>query len=229
MKKGSVQILLAMLCVAALTSCGKVADALGLKGIALDKEEVVTTVKDVVIKNVDAKKWKIYEIRWSEKEELGNNLGNIDLAVIDAENNYYTLPITQNTSNEFIVGEVKESSIPASSRAKILYEEVIGFDMNKLDGAAIIKQIEAAKALIPAEYEFKSVAKFAIKEDVRRIGKSDHLRKVDKKQYGKQSVKFTLNALKKGEGVEMKGRQIITNYYDFNFEENEDGTIVIVD
>ena len=229
MKNISVQILLVFLCTVTLSSCSKLAGIFGMKDVAMDTEEVATAIKEAVTKNVDAKKWKIYEVRWSEGKELGNKLGSIDLAVIDAENNYYTLPITLNDDHEFVAGDVVESNIPASSRPQILYTEVAGIDVNKLDGALIVKQIEAAKALIPDDYEFKSVERYGIEQDVHRIGKMDHLLKKEEKQYGKNSITFSLNTVKKGEGAQRRGRQILTNYYQVPFVVSEDGTVKMKD
>lgn len=202
-------------------------DRLGLNDPAMDSEEAAAKVKEAVAKNIDATKWKIFEITWDEGEELGNKLGSIYLTLANKEGDYFTQKISYNKEHEFVAEEVKEPILPKRTRDQIVYEEVVGIDCNKLDGKTIVKHIEAAKALIPEEYEFKSVEYYKIKEDVNRISYTERSMKSyhkAKKQYGKQSPSIKLNVLKKGEGTKMEGRNITTNYYSFLFTMKEDGS-----
>lgn len=228
MKKLSLNILAIALLMITVVSC----DRLGLNDAAMDSEEVATKVKDAVTKNVDATKWKIYEISWSEGEKLGNKLSYIRVSLVNKDNNYATQILTLNEKHEFIAEEVKEPVIPKATRDQIVYDEVVGIDCNKLDGKLIMKHVEAAKALIPSEYEFESVESYAIEEDVHRVHKMDRLlskTNTEQKKYGKQSASLSLNVVKKGEGAKMEGRHITTNYYTLPFKVNEDGSLEIIE
>ena len=230
MRTFSISILSVCMLAVAFTSCGKLGRALGSEDVSMDSEEVAAKVKELVTKHVDASKWKIYEITWYENEELGNDLGGMKLTMINKDNKYYTQTIRQNNTKEYVVDELEEPIMPKSVRAEIMFDQVVGIDFNKLDGKLIAKQLEEAKALIPAEYEFKSVASYTIEEEVKKIGKMDKLspkKGNDDNKYGKQTVSFELNALKQGEGKEMKGRQIITNYYPISYSVQEDGSVKI--
>lgn len=221
------KLFLNVLAIALLTSTFISCDILGMNDAAMDSEEVATKVKEAVTKNVDATKWKIYEITWAEGEELGNKLSSINLTLVNKDGDYFTQKIDLNNKHEFVAEEVKEPTIPESARSKIVYDEVVGIDCSKLDGKAIVKQIEAVKTLIPAEYEFKSVKSYNIEEDVHRIDHMDKLRSnfnKKGKKYGEQSTSITLNVLKKGEGTQMEGRHITTNYYSIPFVMKEDGS-----
>ncbi len=44
---------------------------------------------------------------------------------------------------------------------------------------------------------------------------------------GKLESTFTVEATKKGEGVGLEGRNVVTNYYEFNFEVDENGELVV--
>ena len=59
-----------------MTACG----AAGIGKLAMDSEEAVTKVKDIVSSNIDTGEWKIVEIEWNEgvgdAATLENNLNN---------------------------------------------------------------------------------------------------------------------------------------------------------
>lgn len=228
MRKLTLRMLVIALLATVFASCGKMSGALGMNDIDMDKEEAVTKVKEVITKNVDATKWKIVEISWSESDKLSNSIGYINLQLVDKEGNISSQSFSLNNEHEFVANEVKESITPKVARNTLVFEEVKGIDVNKLDGQQILKQLEAAKALIPADYNFKSIESYNITEDVRRLTKMSHLSKIkDTKVYGKQNVNLKINTTKKEEGTEVKGRQIITNYYTIPFIVKEDGSVEI--
>lgn len=233
MKTVSLKIPAGAVLAVALVSCGIVGGALGLKDVPMDAEDVAVAVKGAVANGVDTSVRKIYEISWSEEGKLTNNLAYIRVQLVDKDGDYCSQSFHLNDDHDLVAEEIKMPSTPKSARHKIVYEEVTGIDVNKLDGAQIVKQLEAAKALIPEEYEFRSVESYSIEEDVHRVGMIDEMmartHKKSNKKYGAQRVRFTLNVVKKGEKSEWEGRRVVTNYYSIPFVVKEDGSVEMVE
>ena len=145
-----------------MTACG----AAGIGKLAMDSEEAVTKVKDIVSSNIDTGEWKIVEIEWNEgvgdAATLENNLNNggIYVKMVKRNNGVFV----QN-----FIGQLgwKPTAIDTDHwYDKLYYDKVTPIDAANLDVAAIMKHINDAKAMIPAEYEFRSLAKYQIKAGV---------------------------------------------------------------
>ena len=145
-----------------MTACG----AAGIGKLAMDSEEAVTKVKDIVSSNIDTGEWKIVEIEWNEgigdAATLENNLNNggIYVKMVKSNNGVFV----QN-----FIGQLgwKPTAIDTDHwYDKLYYDKVTPIDAANLDVAAIMKHINDAKAMIPAEYEFRSLAKYQIKAGV---------------------------------------------------------------
>jgi len=92
------------------------------------------------------------------------------------------------------------------------YEKNGAKKINDIDFTLVEKNINEAKKIIPAEYINHSVYTYKIEfED------------------NKRADSFTINTLLKGESDHMEGRNIVTNYYEFLFEVDENGAVVMVE
>ena len=86
MKKRTLGSLIAA--VALLTACS----GGGLTGTQMDSEKAARFVNEKVAKNIDRNDWKIFEINWSEQEELENKLGFILVSMVNSAGDCYTQP-----------------------------------------------------------------------------------------------------------------------------------------
>lgn len=200
-----------------MTACG----AAGIGKLAMDSEEAVTKVKDIVSSNIDTGEWKIVEIEWNEgvgdAATLENNLNNggIYVKMVKSNNGVFV----QN-----FIGELgwKPTAIDTDHwYDKLYYDKVTPIDAANLDVAAIMKHINDAKAMIPAEYEFRSLAKYQIKAGVPSgtSGEGEYT--------AGTTAEFTINVVEKGnETVSSAGTTSII-YYEIDFEVAADGTLTM--
>lgn len=206
-----------MLAVSAMmVSCG----GSGLGKLAMDSPEAVNKVKDVVTSNVSPDEWKIVELSWMEgigdAAELENNLNNGSITTRMVKKNGQVF-------SQSYIGQLnwKPSDISPDHWYKegLIFEKVTPVDAAKLDAAVIMKQIEDAKKLIPAEYEFKSLASYCIGSSVPRAKDGEYGDKLE--------TTFKFNVVEKGnETVSNAGSTSIV-YYELNFEVAPDGTVIL--
>lgn len=213
MKKSFLKVFTAIVFAVVATSCGS-----GLGKLAMDSPEAVNKVKEIVTTNVSPEEWKIVELSWSEgigSGKLENNLnnGSVFVKMVKKNGRVFT---------QSFIGELnwKPSEIaPDSWYDKGLdFEKVVAVDATKLDATAIMKQLEEAKKLIPAEYAFKSLAEYRIESDITKSG--------DKYNPNLMTT-FTVNVVEKGnETVSNAGSTSIV-YYEIKFDVAPDGTVTM--
>lgn len=213
MKKSFLKVFTAIVFAAVATSCGS-----GLGKLAMDSPEAVNKVKEIVTTNVSPEEWKIVELSWSEgigSGKLENNLnnGSVFVKMVKKNGRVFT---------QSFIGELnwKPSEIaPDSWYDKGLdFEKVVAVDATKLDATAIMKQLEEAKKLIPAEYAFKSLAEYRIESDITKSG--------DKYNPNLMTT-FTVNVVEKGnETVSNAGSTSIV-YYEIKFDVAPDGSVTM--
>ncbi len=201
-----------------MASCG----VGGFGTLAMDSEDAVNKVKDVVTNNVDPNEWKIIQLDWDEGSsndaKLGNNLyqGSIYMRLVKSNGQVFT----QGFSGQ--LGFQATQISPDYWYEKGLdYEKITPIDVSKLDPAAIVKQIEDAKKMIPAEYEFKSLAEYRMKAGVPQNKDGEGEYKTE------STIEFTINVVEKGnETVSNAGTTSII-YYEIDFNVAPDGTITM--
>lgn len=213
MKKSFLKVFTAIVFAVVATSCGS-----GLGKLAMDSPEAVNKVKEIVTTNVSPEEWKIVELSWSEgigSGKLENNLnnGSVFVKMVKKNGRVFT---------QSFIGELnwKPSEIaPDSWYDKGLdFEKVVAVDATKLDATAIMKQLEEAKKLIPAEYAFKSLAEYRIESDITKSG--------DKYNPNLMTT-FTVNVVEKGnETVSNAGSTSIV-YYEIKFDVAPDGSVTM--
>ena len=201
-----------------MVSCG----AGGFGTLAMDSEDAVNKVKDLVTSNVDPDEWKIIQIDWNEGTSndatLGNNLyqGSIFMKLVKSDGKVFSQGFT---------GQLGFKATPIEPDfwydQGLDYEKITPIDMSKFDPTTIVKQIEEAKKMIPAEYEFKSLAEYSMKEGIpqSRDGKGEYT--------AESTSEFTINVVEKGnETVSNAGTTSII-YYEIDFNVAPDGTITM--
>lgn len=201
-----------------MVSCG----AGGFGTLAMDSEDAVNKVKELVTSNVDPDEWKIIQIDWNEgisnDAKLGNNLYNGSIFMKLVKNNGQVFSQGFNGQLGFQATQISPDNWYDQG---LDYEKITPIDISKLDAAAIVKQIEEAKKMIPAEYEFKSLAEYCMKAGIPQSsnGKGEYT--------AETTAEFTINVVEKGnETVSNAGTTSII-YYEIDFNVAPDGTITM--
>lgn len=136
----------------------------------------------------------VYRLMISSSDELDTNLEIAHLYYKDG-NTYKTKSI------HLTEAKVIEDEAETNSAITRSFNNETPVKISKIDFADILSKIEAGKKLIPEEYEYAALNDYDFKFD------------------GKQRDDiFTLNVTKKGEASEVSGRNIVTNYYEIDFE-----------
>lgn len=201
-------------CVAALCSgCG----SLGIGGPKMDTAEATTLVQETVTKNIDRSQWKIYNIRWQEGEELGNELLQVTVGLVNPSGDCFTQSFILSGPAKGTVSELRQ----ATGRNRVEFEKVTGIDPAMIDPAAIQKQYEAAKAMIPENYTFKSIGRYEIGETL-----SSGVELFDRgKNVGAIETEFDVRVTENGkEMIESAGKRSI-QYYEVVFDVGPDGSV----
>ena len=179
-------------------------------------------MKDLVTNNVDPDEWKIIQIDWNEgmsnDAKLGNNLynGSIFMRLVKSNGQVFSQGF-----NGQLGFQATQISPDHWYEQGLDYEKITPIDASKLDAAAIVKQIEDAKKMIPAEYEFKSLAEYRINAGIPQSsdGKGEYT--------AETTAEFTINVVEKGnETVSNAGTTSII-YYEIDFNVASDGTITM--
>ena len=191
-----------------LVSCEK----LGLTAPKMDTAEAVQRVVDSFTENVDASKYRPIQIKWYELDKLSNELMFLNIESVSSEDNQVYTQSSKIAGDNQTVGEIELSKY--KNRTTYDFEKLTWISASDINIDLIIKQIEDAKAQIPEEYAFKSVSEYTIEANQRTK---------------ELKSEFELRLTKKGESSEVRGRQIITNYYEVKFVGLPDGTAEMKD
>ena len=204
LNRSFLQLSLCLIIGIGMFSCEK----LGLTAPKMDTPEAIVRVQDAYKENVDTTKYKPIEIRWYELDALSNDLIYLNIQSLNKEDNKIysqSLKIGGDSQN---AGEMELSKF--GNRNTYDFDNENWIHLSDINSEVIMKQIENAKSLIPEEYAFESVGNYVISRDT----KTKELKNT-----------FDFRVTQKGESKEMRGRQIITNYYEFSFTGFLDGTV----
>ena len=210
MKKRTLGSLIAA--VALLTACS----GGGLTGTQMDSEKAARFVNEKVAKNIDRDNWKIFEINWSEQEELENTLGFILVSMVNSTGDCYSQPFIGQIG--WGAGELS----PEHWYQHLDFAQVKGLDPTAIDPAEYLRQIEAAKAMIPEGYSFKSVKEYTLQET---LPSRTELENGTGTYPQTTETSFTLCITEDGnETVSSAGNTSIV-YYEVGFHVLPDGTV----
>lgn len=189
--------------VLALTAC----ESVGLSKLGMDDAKSVERVAETIKKHVDQAEYKVISAYWYEREELSNSMEYLLVEMVGADGKLY--------SQTFKVGgdhqgpnEISESR----SNRTYDFETMNHLAAEDFDATAITGYINAAKTEIPEEYSFESVHDYRLKIDAAS---------------GEKTSDFNIYVTEKGNKTSLEGRNIVTTYYEFEFEVLADGTVVM--
>ena len=183
----------------ALASCSS-------DNVVIQNEGGGKAVKEIIAKNFDPEK-QVQELEIKAKEELYGELGEIRVVYWEGEKqmeHVYSVEKGLQEPKETFASERKMTHQMQKTKTIAIKE----FDVEPIPqkvGEAIKLMPEAAATHNLYEYSFS----------------------FDKD--GKAKQNFKINATKKGEGKTQSGRMVTTNYYEFNFELDDAGKVVIVE
>lgn len=202
-------------CIAFLTSCGgNVSSLLGGAKYPADQADSYAKAVEILREKVDTTKFKIFAIRFNEKEELSNELSSISLDMVNADNYAFRQAY-------YMDGRVGQMNDYSSSVNEIDFAKIKGISLSKIDPAAIGRQIEEAKQIIPEGHTFKSISVYQIEEVLPK--QSSMLNRG--KEIGAQEAEFKICFTEDGKETETSGGQVTHLYYEGNIIVNPDGSI----
>lgn len=149
-----------------------------------------------------------YEISINSQSELNTALDRINVVTNE---NATEGTLNRNSFQIIGSGEPKTSVIDNNFFVKN-YKKNDPKKISEIDFSIIEKYIENAKSQIPTEFIKHSIYSYEIEF-----------------KNNKRSDEFKINCLKEGESDHVEGRDIVTNYYQFNFEINKNGEVILKD
>ncbi len=182
-----------------LASCG----GLGGESIYdLDKPgEALEIQKEIIEKVGDL---VTYEVNMTSQGELETSL---DWVTVASENDETTV---LETTCQLIGSGETSSEIEDNEFFAENYMKGGSKKLSEIDFDLVQKNFEAGKKLIPAEYVDHSLYSYTIEFDE-----------------GKRADTFIINTLLKDESDHIEGGDIVTNYYEFLFTMEEDGSLSV--
>lgn len=200
MKKTIISILAAS--TVFLTSCGGI-----LSGDKLTDAEGLKAIKTIVETEFGAET-EVYALQISSTDHLTSEFGSARISYLE-EGVDFSRTYMQIVGANNQLQEPKEAS-KAFQKEFFLKNKQGKVKIKDLDFNLVLTKYNEAAAMVSDEYESLTLYSwsFNVEND------------------GMISAKFTIEATLKGEGNTMQGRNIVTNYYEFEFEMNKDGEII---
>lgn len=199
---------------ALLVSCNNVSSMLGGAKYPADQTESYAKAVEILKEKIDTTKFKIFAMRFQEGEELSNDLSSISLDMVNADNYAFRQAY-------YLDGRVGQMNDYSTSVNEIDYAKIKGISLSAIDPAAIGRQIEEAKQLLPEGHTFQSVSVYEISEVLpRSTGLMSRGRDI-----GAQEADFKICFTEDGKETETSGGQVTHLYYEAKILVNADGTI----
>lgn len=199
---------------ALLVSCNNVSSMLGGAKYPADQTESYAKAVEILKEKIDTTKFKIFAMRFQEGEELSNDLSSISLDMVNADNYAFRQAY-------YLDGRVGQMNDYSTSVNEIDYAKIKGISLSAIDPAAIGRQIEEAKQLLPEGHTFQSVSVYEISEVLpRSTGLMNRGRDI-----GAQEADFKICFTEDGKETETSGGQVMHLYYEAKILVNADGTI----
>ena len=199
---------------ALLVSCNNESSMLGGAKYPADQTESYAKAVEILKEKIDTTKFKIFAMRFQEGEELSNDLSSISLDMVNADNYAFRQAY-------YLDGRVGQMNDYSTSVNEIDYAKIKGISLSAIDPAAIGRQIEEAKQLLPEGHTFQSVSVYEISEvHPRSTGLMNRGRDI-----GAQEADFKICFTEDGKETETSGGQVTHLYYEAKILVNADGTI----
>lgn len=179
----------------------------GAGSVKMNSSKAVEMVMEQVGK-VDADKYQILEIAWSEGEKLSNNPRYVDVTLLDKEGKRYSQQFDIFDDKELSFSEMPDFASRFPGYKAPEYKPLTLPD--DVNAEKVVREMESAIGQLPEEFVFQSVYQYNIERN------SDT---------GELERRLVLRVTKKGESKEVDGRHITTTYYEIPFEIASDGSV----
>lgn len=192
-----------------LAACSKSA-LKDLGGVKMDTESAVEKAKSIAADNIKPDQWKVISLSWSEgsgRDELTNNISFISYEMVDKDGRVWDQSFMSDLG--WKASELSDAGWEKWHK-DLNAKDVPAIDMANLNPADILKDIDAAKALTPEGYEFKSVDMFEMNT------------------YDDPKVSIKLNVVEKGKETVSNAGQTSTVFYELSFKKNKDGKMELI-
>lgn len=184
------------------TSCGKVSDIVdSAAGIDYNTTEGASKTQERLVKNFGGK--EVYEVDFSSRNELSSSLQSIDVKYVENDKSY------SQSMYDTTLNDPKVETTWAYKENKDGKIKVEDLDLSVMPS----KFAEAVKIIETETDEFHNFNLYRWDFELEKGNKV--------------TARFTINATKKGEGNTMQGRNIVTNYYEFNFDMDANGKVTL--
>lgn len=184
---------------------------------ATDKADSYAKAIDVVRKNVDGERFKIYSLDITEEDELSDNIHYIVVKMVNRDDQAF--------SQTFFVNGMQPSALSEVQRTfqAPTYAATRGIDLGALDPQQIETQIAQAKTMLPEGYTFKSIGNYLIEESVPSGNELFNRGKT----FGEQTTRFTVRFTEDGKETESSAGQTSYIYYEAKATVNPDGSLIL--
>lgn len=183
-----------------LTSCG------GGKATNLNTPEGVKSVKQLVIEQFGGDT-EVYSMLLSAEEDLSSDVGSIVIRYLKDDviysRQYMDFSAIPAKLNDEKKERIQGKTFTKNKQGKVKISD-LNFDM-------ITNNFNKAVELIGSEYEDFQLNSFMFSVNNKNEVSAD----------------FEIQATKAGEGTSMEGRNIVTNFYEFEFDVNEEGELSV--
>lgn len=115
---------------ALFVSCNNVNSLLGGAKYPADQAETYAKAVEILKEKVDTTKFKIFSMRFNEREELSNDLSSISLDMVNADNFAFRQAY-------YMDGRVGQMNDYSTSVNEIDYAKIKGISLSEIDPAAI--------------------------------------------------------------------------------------------
>ena len=202
------RVLMLALAAIMITACSK-SGLKDLTGVKMDTESAVEKAKSIAADNIKPDQWKIISVSWTE----GMGRDELLTTFLFLPMRWLTKTDACGTSRSCLTWlEATELTDAGWEKwhKNLNAKDVPAIDMANLNPAEVMKDIEAAKALIPAEFEFKSMDSYTMNT------------------YDDPKVSIKLNVIEKGKETVSNAGQTSTVFYELDFRKNAKGKMELV-
>ncbi len=184
-------------------------ESIGLTTIKMDSEKSVERVAETIKKHVKPEEYKPVSLNWYEREELSNSMEYLLVTMVGTDGKLYTqsFKVGGDYQGPAEVEESRSSQTHDFATMKYITPE-------DLVPATIVGWIEEAKAELPEGYGFESLKDYTFRIDPAT---------------GEKTSQFNARITETGNKRSVEGRNIVTTYYEVEFDVTADGTVVMED
>lgn len=188
-----------------------------LLGNPTDKAETYAKALEIVRRNIDPERFKIYYLSFSEEDKLSDNLYFVIVKMVNKDDQAFTQTLFMNGMQPSELRTVQHTFEAPT------FEGTKGLDPDQIDPAKIAGQIAEAVAALPEGHSFKSVGDYTIQEEV-PAGVSSF---TSTREVGNQKTTFVVRFTEDGKETESSAGRTSTIYYEARATVEPDGTITI--